>query len=227
MLPIYFAPWLGTVEAFVPAAAGCLMGVFILAAFLLWTSGLGGTSGFLGRDFALVLLAAGFFAPAPLNSSVSRAVASASGVGTSVTGEAGAGLAVGVGTGLGAGDALGTCGAVASVGVGGVVGFVGSFSFSTEGDFLFRNSGLGGSSGFLVGLGVAGGVLGFGDAREGIVFGGEGAFLAGVGVVVLGNVFSGDFEGVCDLAVAAGVGAGCGFVFAGDPLVFGGEAVFF
>lgn len=200
MLPIYLAPWLGTVEAFDPAAAGCLIGVFILAALLLWTSGLGGTSGFLGADFgALALLVVGFFTAEPFNSSVSRAAASWAGSGvTGVVGVAGvAGLAE-AGTGLGAvGVALGTCGdAATSVGVvGGVAGFVdGCLSCSTDGDFFFRNSGFGGSSGFLVGLGVVGGVLGFGDAREGTVFGGEGAFF--VGLEALGSVFS----GVCCLA---------------------------
>lgn len=195
MLPIYLAPWLGTVEeAFDPVAAGCLIGVFILAALLLWTSGLGGTSGFLGADFgALVLLAAGFFTAEPFNSSDSRAATSW--VGSWEAGEAGgvagvAGLAGSETTGLGAvGVALGTCGgAAASVGVvGGVAGFVDcGLSCSIDGDFFFRNSGFGGSSGFLVGLGVVGGVLGFGDARDGIVFGGEGAFLVGVGVEALG-----------------------------------------
>lgn len=105
---IYFAPWLGTVGAFVPAAAGCLIGVFILAAFLLWMSGFGGTSGFLGSGFALVLLAAGFFAEAPFSSSESRAVASAD-ASSVVTGEEGAGQTAGeADTGLGAGVALGT-----------------------------------------------------------------------------------------------------------------------
>lgn len=77
MLPIYLAPWLGTVEALDPVAVGCFIGVFILAELLLWTSGLGGTSGFLGAAFgALVLLAAGFLTAEPFNSSVSRAAAS-------------------------------------------------------------------------------------------------------------------------------------------------------
>lgn len=110
----------------------------------------------------------------------------------------------GAGTGLGAvGVELGTCGGVAiSVGVvGGVTGFVDDgLSCSTDGDFFFRNSGFGGSSGFLVGFGVVGGVLGFGDARDGTVFGGEGAFL--VGVEALGSVFS----GVCCLTGAVDAG---------------------
>lgn len=210
-------------------AAGCLIGVFILAALLLCTSGLGGTSGFLGVVFgALVLLAAGLFTAEPFSSSVSRAVAAAlaSEVGASATGEAGVVGAAGLtGAGLGAtGVALGTCGgAVASAG--GVAGLVvGGFS-STDGDFFLRNSGFGGSSGFFVGFGVVGGVLGFGDAREGTVFGGDGAFLDGVGVEALGSVFSGDFEGVCCLVGI--VDAGCGFVLAGVPFVFGGDALFF
>lgn len=128
-----------------------------------------------------------------------------------MTGEARIAGAAGLGgawTGLGAfWVALGTCGNVAtSVGVdGGVTGFVdGALSCSTDGDFFFRNSGFGGSSGFLVGFGVVGGVLGLGDARDGTVFGGEGAFFKGVGVGVeaLGSVFS----GVCCLAGAATAG---------------------
>lgn len=129
------------------------------------------------------------------------------------------------GAGLGAaGVALGTCGG-AVVSAGGVAGLmVGGFS-STDGDFFLRNSGFGGRSGFFVGFGVVGGVLGFGDARDGTVFGGEGAFLDGVGVEALGTVFSGDFEGVC--CFVGVVKTGCGFVLADVPFVFGGDVLFF
>lgn len=228
MPPIYLAPWPGTVGAFDPAAVGCLMGVFILAALLLCTSGFGGTSGFLGKGFDLALLGAGFLAAAPFSSSVNRAVAAAlsSGGGTSPSGASGV-EQTGTGAGQGAGAVLGTCGCASPVEIGGVPGVVGGladggFSFSTDGDFFFRNSGFGGRSGFLVSFGVVGGVLGFGDAREGMVFGGEDAFLAGqvAGVVVVfGSVFSGDLEGVCGLAADVGLAAA--------GLVFGGDGVFF
>lgn len=44
---------------------GCLIGVFILAALLLCTSGFGGTSGFFCAGFGLLAVpaVAGFFAP--------------------------------------------------------------------------------------------------------------------------------------------------------------------
>lgn len=210
MLPSYLAPVPATVEALPP---GCLMGVFILAALLLWTSGFGGTSGFFaGCGFALPAPAAapaGFFAPfsassvrraSELTGSLGCGTAAGAGVGT-VAGVAGV-AGVGAGAGLGA-AATGVCDTCC-----GAATFA-TFSFSTDGDFFLRNSGFGGGSGFF----EAGGVLGFGGAAlAGVVFGGDGA---------LAVVFGGELRAVCVFSGVALAGAVCDLALAGAGAVFG------